>query len=247
LGWTKRHVHEFRVRKVGWSCQFWRSTPTRHLLDIVECQCSAVHQLRCDRRIATSTRAPLHIDHTDELRLARHVAATCGTRHLIPGARAAPSPARTRNTSPIALPFHHWLTVSPNFAVRSDRAGPNGYRDQPLQVVRTPDEQHRWVGEERDRPIGKRRLEAHVESASRYEELENVVIASWNVDTGQSSWTGTGAGVRSHERYPEAAFEITDEALHLPLVRTHHDGGSASRRARHPRTLHRPCDFSRAS
>ena len=46
LSWTKRHLHEFRVRKVGWSSQIWRSTPTRHLLDIVECQSSAVHQLR---------------------------------------------------------------------------------------------------------------------------------------------------------------------------------------------------------
>jgi hypothetical protein len=46
LSWTKRHLHEFRLRKVDWSCQIWRSTAARHLLDIVECQCSAVHQLR---------------------------------------------------------------------------------------------------------------------------------------------------------------------------------------------------------
>ena len=45
LSWTKRYLHEFRVRKVGWSCQIWRSTPTRHLLDIVECRSPAVHQL----------------------------------------------------------------------------------------------------------------------------------------------------------------------------------------------------------
>jgi hypothetical protein len=45
-----------------------------------------------------------------------------------------------------------------------------------------------------------------VESASRYEELENVVIASWNVDTGKVPRPGQ-----------EQAYEATNGTQKLPL------------------------------
>ena len=63
-------------------------------------------------------------------------------------------------------------------------------------------------------------LSGSPDCVSRYDELENVVIAFLECRHWSKFLEGTGAGARSHERYPEAALEITDEALHLPLVHT---------------------------